>query len=162
MPKQQQQSSAFLECTFACHPSGICGDSQKTYPRPSLRNCRGRTCLRTFLLPFPNKRSGSGYWTTWSCSPVLPDHSSSLLLLVGSPQRRGLDLPLAQCPLSSGSSFQFSTSMGGKKEIYMATSLVQETCCTLKKQRILFFWVLSLSVFHDLKFHSQRTSLKAF
>lgn len=65
-------------------------------------------------------------------------------------------------PRAVHSYFQFSTSMEGQKEIYIATSLVQETCCTLKKQRILIFWVLSLSIFHDLKFHSQRTSLKAF
>lgn len=41
-PKQQQQSSTPLECTFACHPwQG--GNNQKIYPGPSLRNCRGKT-----------------------------------------------------------------------------------------------------------------------
>lgn len=77
-------------------------------------------------------------------------------------REQGLTHPWHNVPWAVHSYFWFSISMGGQKEIYIATSLVQEECCTLKKQRILIFWVLSLSVFHDLKFHSQRTSLKAF
>lgn len=100
-PKQQQQSSTPLGVYFCLSPmTGWEQPEDLPWAKPEKLQ-RQDFCLRTLLLPPPNKLGSSGYWTTWSCSPVLPDQSSPLLLLVGSPQRTGLDPPLALCPLSS-------------------------------------------------------------
>lgn len=138
MIKCRRQSSAFVACTFVCHLQAICGNSEKNYPGPSLRNCRSRICSRTLLLPPPDKPGRLLKNLIPQPSPAWPALSSAPSRTLTTEERTWPTLgmvPSEQWTAPSNSVPWWEW----QEETYIATSLVQGPCCSLKKQRVLFF-----------------------